>query len=188
MTTSAGIFFFNLLDYFATGIPVIFVGLMECIVVSHVYGMENYFSDMRFMTGWTPSSKTQAHVSVSLWTITPVLLALVILVDLISLIRNSISGEVEDFPQPWWALFFGWSVCLGPLLAIPIGMILFVKNYKSSLGKKRGICHKMKKGLKHTDVYKKNAARSGDYSSSEEFAQVQEKERKGSSGGGEEIS
>lgn len=176
MTTSAGIYFFNILDYFATGIPVIFIGLMECIVVSHVYGMENYFTDMQYMTGWTPSSKTRSHISVSLWTITPVLLALVVLVDLISLIKGSVSGQVDGVPQPWWALLFGWSVCIGPLLAIPIGMILYVKRYKSASGKKRTFCQKLRIGMKHTDVYKKNATRSGDYTSSEEFHQMQEKE------------
>ena len=176
MTTSAGIYFFNILDYFATGIPVIFIGFMECVVVSHVYGMENYFNDMKYMTGWTPSSKTRSHISVSLWTISPVLLALVVVVDLVSLIKSSISGSVEDVALPWWALLFGWAVCLGPLLAIPIGMILYVKNYKSYSGKSRTLCHKLKAGLNHTDVYKKNASQSGDYTSSEEFQQIQEKE------------
>ena len=44
----------DLLDYYAAGWPYLFIGLTELIIVSYVYGINNYLADLKHMVGFDP--------------------------------------------------------------------------------------------------------------------------------------
>ncbi|KAI1293823.1 Sodium- and chloride-dependent GABA transporter 2 [Halotydeus destructor] len=165
MTTSAGIYFFEILDYFAAGIPVLFVGFLECIVVAHIYSMEEFLDDLRYMTGYQPSAKTKAHFMVALWTVAPSLIFVIILNDMYSLVVNTSQGIFNGRPTPGWALAIGWLVAFGPLAALPAGMIRYVRSF--SPDSKKTFWEKVKFGLKHSARFKDNAHKSGEFGSKE---------------------
>lgn len=171
MTTSAGLYFFDLLDYFAAGVPVLFVGALECIVVAHVYGMEDFLSDLKYMTGYTPSAKTRAHFSVALWTLAPLLITLIIIADFVTLVSHSVQGNINEMPFPAWAIALGWFVVLLPLMAVPCGMIRYIRNYKGRPGEKNTFWQKVRAGLKHSQEFKTHATNSGEFASKEQPAQ-----------------
>lgn len=167
LTTGAGIYFFTIMDFFIAGTPIIMVGLIECIIVAHIYGLEQFLEDLKFMTGYEPGPKTKAHLEVALWSMAPFLLAMLIIMDMTSLVKNTTKGQINGKHNPKWAIAFGWFVAMVPLIAVPAGMIRYVKNFKDMPGEKKlSVCQKVRIGLRSTIKYKEQAHKSGTYESS----------------------
>ncbi len=51
-----------------------FIALVELIIVSHIYGLENFFQDLHDMFQFSPSSWTKAHLSVLFMTVSPLII------------------------------------------------------------------------------------------------------------------
>lgn len=166
LTTGIGIYLFTIMDFFIAGTPVIMVGLIECLIVSHIYGLEQFLEDLNYMTGYEPGPKTKAHLQVALWTIAPFLLSMLIISDVTSLISNTTKGTINGKINPKWAIAFGWLVAVIPLICIPAGMIRYVKNFKNAPGEKKlSLGQKLRIGLRSTIKYKEQAHKSGTYES-----------------------
>ncbi len=49
MTTNGGIYLLALMDRYSTGFSLLVVSMMECIVISYVYGINKFMADMEVM-------------------------------------------------------------------------------------------------------------------------------------------
>merc|ERR1711976_884625 len=54
LTTRGGTFLLELLDYYAASWPYLFIGFCELILVSWVYGINNFLADLKHMIGFNP--------------------------------------------------------------------------------------------------------------------------------------
>ena len=50
----AGVYFWQILDWYAFGVSVIFFGLLECVAFAYVYGVRRISDNIRQMTGKAP--------------------------------------------------------------------------------------------------------------------------------------
>ncbi|CAL1299371.1 unnamed protein product [Larinioides sclopetarius] len=114
--TQAGIFFFQLTDYFIAVIATIIVAVFEVCTLSWIYGARNLSSCIQQMTG-----KTTSYFYQFCWIIlTPV----AILATLIYSVTANSSIEIKkDYEYPQWAYIMGWvlfalTLCWIPFLAI----------------------------------------------------------------------
>ncbi|KAF8788122.1 Sodium- and chloride-dependent GABA transporter like protein [Argiope bruennichi] len=114
--TQAGIFFFQLTDYYIAVIATIIVAVFEVCTLSWIYGARNLSTCIQQMTG-----KTTSYFYQFCWIIlTPV----TILATLIYSTTSSSSIEIKkDYEYPQWAYIMGWvlfalTLCWIPFLAI----------------------------------------------------------------------
>lgn len=52
--TQAGIFYWQIIDWYAFNITVILLGLLECVAFAHVYGVRRVCDNIREMCGRAP--------------------------------------------------------------------------------------------------------------------------------------
>ena len=53
MVTEGGMYVFQLFDYYSVGRVVMFIAVMECFVVSYVYGIDRFSDNCVIMFGFT---------------------------------------------------------------------------------------------------------------------------------------
>ncbi|CAM1329523.1 Uncharacterised protein r2_g3875 [Pycnogonum litorale] len=123
LTTGTGIYVVELvLNYLAR--PMIFLGIMECVVVAYFYGIEEFMEDVEEMVGWKPSIWVKTHTQVVLLTVAPFVLSMMLLMILID--PRPFTNGTYTYPQ--WANAIGWIISLVPvltLITITVYKILF---------------------------------------------------------------
>lgn len=50
-----GIYMIQIIDNFAATYSLLIIGLFECLVLSYVYGLDNFFKDIEMMIGRKPT-------------------------------------------------------------------------------------------------------------------------------------
>ncbi|XP_076471518.1 sodium- and chloride-dependent glycine transporter 1-like isoform X2 [Babylonia areolata] len=111
MVCSGGIYLLNLVDFSVGGFPLLFVGLIELIAISWVYGFEDFWSDVVMMVG----EKPRMYWKVCWVVLSPLVIAVTILFNIIYYKEPDFDGV----PFPTWALVVGWLIALFPILVIP---------------------------------------------------------------------
>ncbi|KAL5258866.1 hypothetical protein ACHWQZ_G009358 [Mnemiopsis leidyi] len=134
-----GLYVFNLWDNYSVTIPLLCVGLMECIGVMWIYGMPRFLKDIEYMTGSVPHRYWQICWK---W-VSPLLLIIVLLS---SMIKKMIIPETYEafvgceehpahegipgtenwnrkIPFTWWAQFFAALMVIAPVMWIPIYIV-----------------------------------------------------------------
>ncbi|GFQ86628.1 sodium- and chloride-dependent GABA transporter ine [Trichonephila clavata] len=114
--TQAGIFFFQLTDYYIAVVATIIVALFEICTLSWIYGARNLSTCIQQMTG-----KTTSYFYQFSWIIlTPVTILATLIYS-----ATKTSGDVikKDYEYPQWAHILGWvlfalTLCWIPFLAI----------------------------------------------------------------------
>lgn len=71
----AGGYLVDFFDFYAAGWPLMFLGLMEFILIAHIYGVENFLRDLNQMVGFDPGERLKSHFVCLVSTISPLLLA-----------------------------------------------------------------------------------------------------------------
>ena len=75
-----GSYLLDLLDYYAAGWPYLFIGLVELIIISYVYGINNYLADLKHIVGFDPANWLR-YPFVFMYSVLSPLLILVILIS-----------------------------------------------------------------------------------------------------------
>ncbi|KAI6229062.1 Snf-9 [Aphelenchoides fujianensis] len=128
MCTRSGIYFFNILNDYASSFSLEVVVFLEVVTVIYVYGAENWLADLRSMIGPARSKIGEifgptGHYVLFVWRVIAPLLAIVIFIfSLMTQISNDLTygkgGRL--FVLPHWCIGFGWIVTIIPLFALPI--------------------------------------------------------------------
>ena len=99
----------NLLDANCTGLNLYIIGMIECIVLGYLYGIERFSEDVALMIGHRPNWY---------WRITWRYLSPLFLLFMgIIWILHKVN---ERGTEPQWAESLGWSISLSSIIAIPL--------------------------------------------------------------------
>lgn len=159
LTTRGGPYLLEVMDAYAAGWPYLFIGLLECLVVSYVYGAGRFMDDLKEMTGWNPNQWVRSHLIVVLMTLAPVVITVILLMSWIQF-KSLTLGE---YVFPTWGNAVGWVMAIIPISCIPIAAI-----HELCQSRSRGLSFisNFKTSLKATDAWRENAKRNTVFSSS----------------------
>ena len=98
-------------------------GLIEVLVVSWVYGVDNFLEDIRRMIGWTGQGRLYS-LHRMYWTITwKVVTPTLLTVILVASILDYQPMKYGDSVYPDWANGMGWVVSMVSVACIPLVML-----------------------------------------------------------------
>ncbi|XP_042903871.1 sodium- and chloride-dependent GABA transporter 1-like [Parasteatoda tepidariorum] len=149
LTTNGGIYLLEVMDTYAAGWPYLVTGLMELFVIAYVYGMSRFMRDLKEMTGWNPGSWVRSHLLVTVMTISPIVIGVILLLSWI----NFQPLTMGDYVFPMWGNAIGWTMALVPISAIPIGAIWQMCTKHKHLS----VIQRFKVLIKPTDEWRANA-------------------------------
>ncbi|CAL4143753.1 unnamed protein product, partial [Meganyctiphanes norvegica] len=124
LTPGSGNYIFQLFDSFAGNIPLLTIGLFECLGISYVYGLERFARDVELMTGSRP-----ALYWLLCWKVLSPLIMICILIAFFSklifegsvyLAWDAQEGIGINKSLPHWAMGIGILLMVLPLIWIPI--------------------------------------------------------------------
>ncbi|XP_056016857.1 sodium- and chloride-dependent betaine transporter-like [Ostrea edulis] len=124
MCSDAGLYIFQLSDWYATAFATPLFGLLEAILFGWIYGAENLSRDIELMLG----RRVPVYMRILWCIVTPALL----MIMLIFTIYQYTPPRVGDYEYPAYARAIGWCIALFPLLPLPICAIKAIIEAKGS--------------------------------------------------------
>ncbi|XP_070554260.1 sodium- and chloride-dependent glycine transporter 1-like [Ptychodera flava] len=118
MVTRGGMYVLQLMDWYAAGFSLCFVGLMECIVISYVYGIDKYCDDLEAMVGFRPN----IYWRISWKFGAPGILGFILMFSLVSYTPCQYGAYV----YPAWADAIGWMIAMLSVLLIPTYAVYYL--------------------------------------------------------------
>ncbi|GFY68002.1 sodium- and chloride-dependent glycine transporter 1 [Trichonephila inaurata madagascariensis] len=149
LTANGGIYLLEVMDTYAAGWPYLVIGLCELFVVAYVYGMGKFMEDLKQMTGWNPGPWLRSHLLVTIMTISPIVIGVILLLSWI----NFKALTLGDYVFPIWGNAIGWVMAFVPISAIPIGAIWQMCRKHKDMSLFRRLRHL----TKSTDEWRANA-------------------------------
>ncbi|KAK7938463.1 hypothetical protein WMY93_001789 [Mugilogobius chulae] len=130
MTTSGGLFQFQLIDYYGASGPVLlFVSMIQCVSVSWAFGAERLCAEVKAMTG-----QNIPLLFRMCWKyITPLLDMLFLLLSFLNT-EPLTSADGSLFPA--WAYALGWCIALSGIVPIPLWAVVKIYLTKGPFGGK----------------------------------------------------
>lgn len=110
--TKGGMYVLQLFDNYAATYSLLFIGLVECLVLSWVYGTERFFDDIQLMLGKRPGRIW----SISWKFVAPIALAIILVFTCV----NFEATKYGKYHFPGWADGIGLLLTLSSILAIPV--------------------------------------------------------------------
>jgi solute carrier family 6 amino acid transporter-like protein 5/7/9/14 len=113
--TRGGMYVLQLIDNYAATYSLLIIGFCECMVLSYVYGVDNFMKDIEMMLGKKPSLWWKI-----MWKyVTPTLLVFIMIFTWIDYTPSTYG----DYAFPVWADALGWCITMTSVLAIPTVMV-----------------------------------------------------------------
>ncbi|XP_043237831.1 sodium-dependent proline transporter-like [Amphibalanus amphitrite] len=119
LTTEGGRYVVDLMDNYAAGWPYLFIGLTELLGMYWLYGITNYYRDLASLVGFNPGFRLKAHITTIYGTVSPLLVALILLLGWI----NYEPYEVDGYVYPPYANGIGWAIAMFIIAVVPGGFI-----------------------------------------------------------------
>ncbi|XP_013789084.1 sodium- and chloride-dependent glycine transporter 1-like [Limulus polyphemus] len=120
MCAEGGVYLFTLIDSYAAGWSILVLGLLECIIISWVYGINRYCDDIAQMIGFKPNIYWRVS-----WTVTTPLIMLGILI--FSWVTYT-PAKFAEYSFPTWVNGIGWGMAAISVIMIPIFALYEVKQ------------------------------------------------------------
>jgi solute carrier family 6 amino acid transporter-like protein 5/7/9/14 len=118
MCTQAGVYWTELISYYANGWCLVFMAFAESIVIGWVYGASNLIDNVEEMIGYRLN-----RIWWFMWTfLTPLLLGAILVFNMIDFTPLSYG----DYLLPDWAQALGWLMTVSTLVPIPVYMIFII--------------------------------------------------------------
>ncbi|KAB7496667.1 Sodium- and chloride-dependent glycine transporter 1 [Armadillidium nasatum] len=127
MTTQGGMYVLQMMDSYSSTFSALMVGVIEVIVVTWVYGVDNFLDDIKIMLGFDPYPR---RLWKYVWKFGMPGIVMVILV--FSLVEFR-SASYEDYEFPLWANIVGWVLSFSSVLLIPIVAIFKICQERGTL-------------------------------------------------------
>ncbi|CAG2195173.1 unnamed protein product [Mytilus edulis] len=119
-----GMYVLQLVDWYLSSIPRMFIMLLESIVIIYIYGVRRLSKDIEMMLGKQPSKIWKFF-----WLfVTPPLLTIIWVIMVIQL-KTIKYGEI---PYPSWSIAFGWILGMVPIFVILPPMIYTMWKQRGS--------------------------------------------------------
>ncbi|XP_067660913.1 sodium- and chloride-dependent glycine transporter 2-like [Haliotis asinina] len=125
MTTEGGIYVFQLLDWYIVAIFLIFSGLLECVTVAWIYGIDRFSDDIEMMIG----RQVPLFFKITWCYITPAML----LTTLIFTFTQYKPPTYGKYVYPYYTTVIGWIIAALPLIPFFVMMVVAVKKQEGSL-------------------------------------------------------
>ncbi|KAL3857832.1 hypothetical protein ACJMK2_012463 [Sinanodonta woodiana] len=113
--TQGGIYFFQLIDYYAAAMSLMYLAFFEVIAITWIYGAKRLARNVKDMTGVAPSM----FFIVCWYVVSPLLIFGIWMFSLIQFQPFQVAGYV----YPTWATVLGWLIAMMSILCIPACMI-----------------------------------------------------------------
>uniref|UniRef100_T1JMT8 Amino acid permease/ SLC12A domain-containing protein n=1 Tax=Strigamia maritima TaxID=126957 RepID=T1JMT8_STRMM len=130
LCTNGGMFLLQLMDNFCASYSTLFIGILEVSVISWVYGVDRFMSDIRTMLGNYPP--LYMYWKVSWMFITPVTLSLILIFNIVDFTPI----KYQDYVYPMWSVGVGSIFALVSALAIPVVAIFKICKAEGNLWKR----------------------------------------------------
>jgi len=127
LTCPGGGYLLDLLDNYAAVWPYLFIGFSELMIISYVYGYNNYIDDLEEMTN---ASWLQGKVK-KVWSFFYMGLSPLVIFVILCISWNQYKPFTKgDYVYPDWANGIGWLIAMTCILAVPAVMVyMFVKEW-----------------------------------------------------------
>ncbi|XP_046558833.1 sodium- and chloride-dependent glycine transporter 2-like isoform X1 [Haliotis rubra] len=139
MTTQGGVYVFQLVDWYIVALFITFVALLECIMVSWLYGIDRFSGDIQLMIG----RPAPLFFKITWCYITPAMLLMTI-VFTFAQYKLPTYGE---YVYPYYSTVIGWIIASLPLM--PVIIMMFLAIYRG----KGGVFQRIKMSLKPDDTW-----------------------------------
>lgn len=113
--TQGGIYFFQLIDYYAATMSLMYLAFFEVIAVTWFYGARRLARNVQAMTGVHPSM----FFIVCWYVVSPVLIFGIWMFSLAQYQPLSVAHYI----YPKWAVALGWLMAAMSIIGIPVGMV-----------------------------------------------------------------
>nr|XP_022311573.1 sodium-dependent proline transporter-like isoform X2 [Crassostrea virginica] len=120
LCSEAGLYIFQLLDWYIAAFGLPLFGLLECLIFGWIYGAENMSRDIEIMLG----RGVPVYMRI-LWCIVTPLLLLLLLISSIYMYRPPMVGS---YTYPPYARAIGWFVAALPLIPLPLWAFHVIRN------------------------------------------------------------
>ena len=118
-TTGSGVYWLQLVDYYASSFCVLILALIESCIVAWVYGADKFLTDIDRMIG-TQSKLFKVYWSLNWKYFSPLSLIFIIVFSWI----KATALKIGDYEYPYWANVFGWNLSFMPIYVL-IAMISY---------------------------------------------------------------
>lgn len=126
--SAGGVYVFQILDWYCSTFSLMVLSLMECIVISWIYGTERFYRDMTLMLGFRPCRWWGLC-----WRfISPLLITFVLMVNMV----QHTPVTYGSYIYPTWAIGLGWLFALCSVIPIPIVIIIKLAAQKGPMKKR----------------------------------------------------
>ncbi|XP_061179714.1 sodium- and chloride-dependent glycine transporter 1-like [Saccostrea echinata] len=116
-TTSGGMYYFQIVDWYAASLCVTLTSFLECVIVGWIYGADRFSKDVKMMLGM----EVNVVIRVCWCIITP----LVMLAAFIITLTNYQPPTYEGYEYPIHARVIGFLLSLIPLVPLPVTAIYY---------------------------------------------------------------
>ncbi|XP_070553426.1 sodium-dependent proline transporter-like [Ptychodera flava] len=125
---NSGVYWTTLLDWYSASFALIIISILECLVVSLVYGIRRFCDDIKAMIGFRPNIYWQACWVV----ITPLILSAILIYSFVE--YSPASYASEQFPV--WADALGWMMVLFELTPLCVYAVYITLKQEGDLFQK----------------------------------------------------
>nr|WLN44332.1 INE1 [Sinonovacula rivularis] len=113
--TQGGIYFFQLIDYYAAALSLMYLAFFEVIAITWIYGARRLADNVLDITGVPPPT-----LFVICWYfVSPLLIFGIWMFSMVQFKPLSIAG----YEYPGWAQGIGWAIAMASVICIPAGMV-----------------------------------------------------------------
>lgn len=116
LTTGGGRFVLELVDFYVPGWPFLFIALCELIIVSYIYGLDNFQNDIKAMIGIELSPWGKTHFNFVFYSLSPIVLFFLLILSWAQY-EPLTSGS---YVFPVWANGLGWTIAMLAIIPVPL--------------------------------------------------------------------
>lgn len=124
--TQGGIYFFQLIDYYAAAVSLMYLAFFEVIAVVWIYGANRLARNVKEMTGRMPS----AYFRTCWYFIAPILILAIWLFSMIDYAPPTYNKGEYHYPP--WAIGLGWCIALLSIGPIPLFAVIAIIKAKGN--------------------------------------------------------
>ncbi|XP_046582686.1 sodium- and chloride-dependent glycine transporter 2-like isoform X3 [Haliotis rubra] len=125
MTTESGVYVFQLVDWYIVTIFITLAALLECIMVSWLYGIDRFSDDIQLMIG----RPAPLFFKITWCYVTPTIL----LTILISTFLQYHPPTYGEYVYPYYSTIIGWIIASLPVIPVFVMMVVALHRGKGGL-------------------------------------------------------
>ncbi|XP_067652264.1 sodium- and chloride-dependent glycine transporter 1-like [Haliotis asinina] len=127
-TTNAGVYMFQLVDWYVGAVACLMVAVLECLVVGWLYGVKRFSVDVEAMLG----KRLPVVFKLMCFIVVPVLL----LASMILTIASYKPPTYAGYEYPPIAVTIGWCIAVLPVVPIPVTMVIYIVMQRGSFAER----------------------------------------------------